>query len=56
MNLEELKEFVSLRDFDIDQEDGNWTKESLLEAIYDNPETDEEDLLSDDEEVTFNNN
>ena len=56
MNLEELKKFVSLRDFDIDLEDDNWTKESLLEAIYDNPKNDEEDLLSDDNEFTFNNN
>ena len=53
MSLEELREFVSLRDFDIDLEDEHWTKESLLEAIYDNPLTDEEELLSDNDDFTI---
>ena len=51
MNLEELIEFVSLRDFDIDLDNDDWTVESLLEAIYDNPENDEENLLEDSEEI-----
>ncbi len=51
MTLEELKEFVSIRDFDIDLDNNNWNKESLLEAIYDNPESDEDGLLIDSEEL-----
>lgn len=54
MNLKELKEFVSARDFDIDLDSHDWTVKSLLEAIYDNPETDEEDVLTDSEEIILN--
>lgn len=51
MNLEELKDFISMRDFDIDLNNEGWTTESLLEAIYDNPDNDEGNVLGDSDEV-----
>jgi hypothetical protein len=52
MNLDELKEFISERDFNIDLNNNDWSVESLLEAIYDNPEDDEDELLDDIEEIS----
>ena len=52
MTLEELKDFVSVRDFDIDLNNEDWTIESLLEAIHDNPNNDEDNILDDVEEIT----
>ena len=47
MSLDELKVFIKERDFDIDLDGINWLKEDLLEAILDNPLSDESDILDD---------
>lgn len=52
MTLEELKDFISMRDFDIDLNNNDWTTDSLLEAIYDNPDNDEGNVIEDSDEVT----
>jgi hypothetical protein len=51
MTLEELRNFVEARDFDIDLDNNNWTKDTLLDAMTDNPENYEEDVLRDEEET-----
>lgn len=52
MNLDELKKFISERDFDIDVNNNDWTVEGLLEAISDNPGDDEIESLKDIEEFS----
>ncbi|MCD8409895.1 Z1 domain-containing protein [Tenacibaculum finnmarkense] len=52
MNLDELKKFISERDFDIDVNNNDWTVEGLLEAISDNPGNDEIESLKDIEEIS----
>ena len=47
MNLAELINYIKERDFDIDLGNENWTKETLLDAMYDNPDNDEGDVLND---------
>jgi hypothetical protein len=56
MDLDELKEFILERDFDIDLKNNDWTVEGLLEAISDNPEDDESESLKDIEEISIENN
>lgn len=52
MTLEELKDFITNRDFDIDLNNDDWTIESLIEAIHDNPDNDEDNILDDGDEIT----
>jgi hypothetical protein len=52
MTIEELKDFIANRDFDIDLNNDDWTIESLIEAIHDNPENDEDNMLDDGDEIT----